>query len=239
LTAFCAAALPRAQIWRTALGIVMAFAMVVAMSLLLRIGADTILFGRPQSGARELLMSALRETQSPSSTLSLLIYLATFVGFWPALWVTLRVVHGRSGATLWGPEGRINWRHFRIGLAISLGPWGGGVAALRLCSRQRGIRAARPGRLAADPDGRAAAGVRADGVRGTDVPRLLAAAICGAQLVNPWVVSASVFDVRGAASVGERAFGPQLVRVRVRADHGGGHVAHRQSGRGGRLAFRA
>lgn len=120
LTVFCAAALPRAQIWRTALGIVMAFAMVVGMSLLLRIGADTILFGRPHAGARELLMSALRETQAPSSTLSLLLYLATFAGFWPALWVTLRVVHRRSGATLWGPEGRINWRHFRIGLAISL-----------------------------------------------------------------------------------------------------------------------
>ncbi|MFT4792810.1 MAG: membrane protease YdiL (CAAX protease family) [Paracoccaceae bacterium] len=120
LTIFSEAAKPRAQIWRTLLGIVMALAMVIALSLLMRIGVDTILFGQPQESGRALLRSALRETAAPSSTLSFLLYLATFAGFWPALWVTLRVVHKRSGATLWGPEGRINWRHFRIGLAISL-----------------------------------------------------------------------------------------------------------------------
>jgi membrane protease YdiL (CAAX protease family) len=121
LTLFSAAARPSAQIWRTALGIVMACCMVVVLALLLRIGVDTILFGLPQAGIKDLLRSAWQETKTQSSTVSFLIYLAGFAGFWPALWLTLRVVHGRSGATLWGPDRRINWGHFRIGLAISLG----------------------------------------------------------------------------------------------------------------------
>jgi membrane protease YdiL (CAAX protease family) len=119
LTLFSEAAQPRAELWRTVLGIGFAATMVVALSLLARIGIEELLFGVSGDGGA-MVGAALHEAAAPTSTVSFLIYIAAFAGVWPALWITTRVVHGRSGATLWGPSRRINWRHFRIGLAISL-----------------------------------------------------------------------------------------------------------------------
>ena len=120
LTRFSAAAKPRSELWRTFLGMILVTAMVIALSMVLRIGLDAALHGFSGAPTSAQLDEALRETARPSSTLSFLLYLGTFSGYWLALWVTLKLLHRRSGATLWGPEGRINWRHFRIGLTLSL-----------------------------------------------------------------------------------------------------------------------
>lgn len=120
LTEFCAAAKPTCEIWRTLLGIVLIFCSLIAMTVLMRLGASTLMFGLPQSDASQLLGRALHETARPSSTLSLMLFIATFACYWPVLWVVVRVLHRRPGRTLWGPTGRINWKHYRIGLACSL-----------------------------------------------------------------------------------------------------------------------
>jgi hypothetical protein len=120
LTRFSAAARPRAQLWRTLVGAALAFAMVIALSLLARIGVEALVHGPPEGDLKSVLHAALRASAAPRTTLSTLIALASFAAFWPALWLTTRLVHARSGATLWGPTGRIDWGHFRIGLAISL-----------------------------------------------------------------------------------------------------------------------
>jgi len=61
-----------------------------------------------------------------SSAAGMLMLLATFAVIWPVLWLVLPLVHHRSARTLFGPEGRLNWRHFRLGLAVSVGV---GIAA--------------------------------------------------------------------------------------------------------------
>ncbi len=121
LRAFSEAAQARSEIWRTFLGFAMAVGLIFLFGVLTRIGVHASLNGLPEGQTLgELLRDVQAEIASPSSALSMLVILATFAAVWPALWVVVRVVHKRRGSTLFGPSGRINWRHFRIGLGISL-----------------------------------------------------------------------------------------------------------------------
>ena len=98
----------------------MAVSLIVLFGALTRIGAHAMQDGAPRARSVEALFRAVQtEAARTGSATSMLLVLATFAAAWPALWLTLRV-HRRPGATLFGPTGRINWTHFRIGLAISL-----------------------------------------------------------------------------------------------------------------------
>ena len=119
LTEFRAAARPRCELWCTALGITLTFALVIIMSTIMRMGADAIINGLDGT-PEERLRSAFMETARQSNPTSFLINLAMFACHWPALWIVLRLVHKRPGRTLWGPKGRIDWFHYRVGLAASL-----------------------------------------------------------------------------------------------------------------------
>lgn len=122
LRAFSDVAKPRVEIWRTLLGVAMAVALIFAFGALTRIAAYTSLHGVPRDlAAVETLNIAERVVGLGSGRLSMLVTLVTFLAVWPALWLTLRVVHKRAGSTLFGPDRGINWRHLRIGLGVSLG----------------------------------------------------------------------------------------------------------------------
>ncbi|MGG7568571.1 CPBP family intramembrane glutamic endopeptidase [Rhodovulum sp. DZ06] len=120
LNDFSAPARGSAEIWRTVLGVIIVIALGVGMGTVMRQGMDVLLYGLRPSGGAEALRGTLTESARPSSELSFLLMLATFACNWPALWIVLRVLHRRPFHTLWGPLGRINWKHYRIGLAVSL-----------------------------------------------------------------------------------------------------------------------
>lgn len=50
---------------------------------------------------------------------SAFIALASFLIWRPALWLAMRLILRRAYATLFGPAGRTNWRHFLMGLFIA------------------------------------------------------------------------------------------------------------------------
>lgn len=121
LTEFSAPAKARCEYWRTALGILSLLALLAGLTVVMRAGAAVALGENAGMSARELFSFSWHETVRPSSTTSFLIYVGTFACTWPALWLVLRVLHRRPMHTLWGPSGGINWTHYRIGLAVSLG----------------------------------------------------------------------------------------------------------------------
>ncbi|WP_148922039.1 type II CAAX endopeptidase family protein [Oceanicella actignis] len=110
LRAFSAPAQARAELWRTALGAALAAGLAIGFGALARRGFFTAM---AEGGPLATLI--------PPGAADMLGTLVGFLGVWPALWLVVRVLHRRPGATLFGPDGRVNWRHFRIGLGISLG----------------------------------------------------------------------------------------------------------------------
>ncbi len=115
LVAYAGPARPGASVVRTILGIALTLLTVWALVQLARMGMAATLFGDVADGPPPL---DGRRTDSP---LGVLLILGVFLAVWPALWLVLPLVHKRRGATLFGPEGRIDWRHFRYGLAVSFG----------------------------------------------------------------------------------------------------------------------
>ena len=114
LMAFAAPARAGASAWRTLAGLALAAAFVFGFVEVARLGMAAALFG----GAAEPTLPW--DARSPASPLGVLLILGVFLAVWPALWVVLPMVHRRRGATLFGPRGRLDWRHFRYGLAVSL-----------------------------------------------------------------------------------------------------------------------
>lgn len=54
---------------------------------------------------------------------SIALTLATFIGIWPATWMAVRLLHGRSFGTLLAPERRFRLGEFGAGLALALLLW--------------------------------------------------------------------------------------------------------------------
>lgn len=119
LIAYARPAQAGASAWRTLVGIALAALFVFGFVEVARLGMAAALFG-PGNGPGFLHPQIPWDARSPASPLGVLLILGVFLAVWPALWVVLPLVHKRPGATLFGPEGRLNWRHFRFGVAVSL-----------------------------------------------------------------------------------------------------------------------
>jgi membrane protease YdiL (CAAX protease family) len=125
---FSEAARPYDEWWRFALGIFVLYLLSFLFILLGNLGLRAIILVPPtiETWGAEAVNAIRMPLFPPGSAAASLLVLGMFITQWPALWVMLRVVHLRRLTTLFGPTGRINWRHFRIGLAVSLGI--GGIA---------------------------------------------------------------------------------------------------------------
>jgi membrane protease YdiL (CAAX protease family) len=116
LVAYAGPARAGASTARTLLGLVLTGLAVWAMVEIARVGMAATLIGDAPDGPPRLP----RDARDPSTPIGALMILGVFLAVWPALWIVLPLVHKRRGASLFGPEGRVDWRHFRWGLAVSL-----------------------------------------------------------------------------------------------------------------------
>ena len=95
---------------RTLFGIALVTVFVACFIQVAKVGVASILIG-PDGRADDL---------DSSTAIGVLLRLGPFVAVWPALWLILPLVHKRPAATLFSTDGAVNWRHFRIGLGISM-----------------------------------------------------------------------------------------------------------------------
>lgn len=107
-TPFWQPAEARAQLWRTALGLVLIVAAFIAVSLGL-VFASEPLFGLPPQ--------LLATPDTPTATA---IYFLTFFGFHLGLVFVLPLLHRRGYASLFGPSRLLNGRHFLLGAGATL-----------------------------------------------------------------------------------------------------------------------
>ncbi|SMR81956.1 hypothetical protein SAMN04488030_2356 [Aliiroseovarius halocynthiae] len=105
---FWSPAQPSCQIWRSILGFVLIH--------IVFLGAT---FGIFTAGAwltgqhPAIILNAV-------TPVHLGIFFLTFLGYHLGLWLVVRFLHKRSFATLFGPQKRVFWRQFRIGILIAL-----------------------------------------------------------------------------------------------------------------------
>ena len=112
LVAYAAPAVRGASAARTLVGVLLTAAFVFVFVRVARMGMAAALLGE---GA-----TISREAATMHAPLGVLLTLGAFLAVWPALWVVLPLVHRRPANTLFGPQGRIDWRHFGLGLSAAL-----------------------------------------------------------------------------------------------------------------------
>lgn len=129
---------PRAQLWRTALGI----ALVVAAWLIW-----TVIFGLLAVGgglvSRETLGAVMGQFAAPLSYFDVFmamgVLLGTFWGLWLGVWLVSKLLHKRGLSTVFAHDGRIRLDQFSIGMALAAGylalslgsTWLSGAAPMR------------------------------------------------------------------------------------------------------------
>ena len=113
LVAFAEPARKGATTARTLIGAALVVVLVLIFVRIARLGTAEALVGR--SGDELVARSA--DLHSP---LGVLLTLGSFLAVWPALWLGLPLVHKRKANTLFGPDGKMKWRHFRLGMSVSL-----------------------------------------------------------------------------------------------------------------------
>lgn len=99
----------RPQIWRTLLGITLIFAGFFGATFAIFMGGAAALGTTP---------AALLSGGTPQGAA---LFFSTFIGFHLALLIVLPLLHRRRYRTLFGPSGRMNWRHFRYGILFIIG----------------------------------------------------------------------------------------------------------------------
>ncbi len=109
LRRFAAPSLAAPAVWR----LIAALALVLGGLVLLgiTIGAATLALG--------LTDPATDMLQGFETPLSALFILASFLIWRPAIWLAIRLFCRRAYATLFGPDGRVNWRQFLTGVMIA------------------------------------------------------------------------------------------------------------------------
>jgi len=111
--AFISPARPRAQIWRSGLGLILILLIYLA-SLALALGAYSLLYGLERS---EALIYSLGVADAP---LMLLAVLASFLPIWLGLAIICPWLHKRSFSTLLGPGARVLRDFMRAALVFGL-----------------------------------------------------------------------------------------------------------------------
>ncbi len=102
-------ALPRVQLWRTALGFVIVMTIWLAASFVLVLGGAWLL-GQPPG------LVAQGNTWAAAA-----VFFAGFLGFHLGLALVLPVLHRRGYTSLFGPTRRLNLRHMALGAGVMLG----------------------------------------------------------------------------------------------------------------------
>ncbi len=114
--AFVAPARPRAEIWRTLLGLVL-FAALLA---LLAIGLFLGLFFALKTYAPDDVNAIMAGIREQRSILSTFVMLGAVTLILPALWPVVRFLHKRPFFTLIAPDRRINWTMWAVSAGIFL-----------------------------------------------------------------------------------------------------------------------
>lgn len=113
LIAYARPAYEGAGAWRTLVGVALVAVFVYVFVKVARLGMAEALLGADGP----LLMAEASDLHRP---LGVLMTLGAFLAVWPALWLVLPLIHKRPASTLFGPSGKLDWRHFRYGAAVSM-----------------------------------------------------------------------------------------------------------------------
>jgi len=109
----------RAELWRLLPGMVIILGLWLFWTVLVLVLYTIV---KAAAGAPSNLvfdrMVKLVEGQSPEQ---IAWVLATFIGVWPALWLVLSGLHGRSFASLFSAAGSVSAAGFGVGLALAAG----------------------------------------------------------------------------------------------------------------------
>lgn len=121
-----AAAQPKAQLWRTAVGLLLILVLWTAWTVgfgLLAVGGGLI---RP-----ELLGAAVRAEAAflsfTDAAIVMAVMLVTFWGLWLGAWIVLKLLHRRGLATVISHDGRIRLGQFGVGMALAVAYLGAGL----------------------------------------------------------------------------------------------------------------
>ncbi|WP_282181727.1 CPBP family intramembrane glutamic endopeptidase [Aliiroseovarius marinus] len=106
---FWSAAEPTCQIWRSILGFILIQSLYFTAILAIVMGGAWLIGSHP---------TTIVDGATPTH---LAIFFLTFLGYHLGLWLVVRFLHKRSYFTLFGPQKRVLWRQFRIGILIALG----------------------------------------------------------------------------------------------------------------------
>lgn len=109
LSRFAAPSRAAPAVWR----LFAALALVLGGLVMLGIGIGAAMLGL---GLTEPASEILHGFETPASAL---LVLASFLIWRPAIWLAVRLFCRRAYATLFGPNGRVNWRQFMTGVMIA------------------------------------------------------------------------------------------------------------------------
>ncbi len=109
---------PRDQVWRLIVGIVVIVAVWTAPAI--GIAIYLLFYAGPGAGTA---LTQMLSSGSPELTLALFVIP---LSNYPAIWVILRLLHGRSIASLLGSDNRLHWRSFRKAALITASLAGAG-----------------------------------------------------------------------------------------------------------------
>lgn len=105
---FWAPALPRPQLWRSLLGLVLIHLAFFAATFAIIFTAAQIM------GVRETFFIRA------DTPVGLMIFFSTFFGYHLGLWLVVRFLHKRPYRSLFGPALKLRWRHFLYGVGTAV-----------------------------------------------------------------------------------------------------------------------
>lgn len=112
--AFVEPARERNEIWRTILGFVL-IAVIFVLFVALIAATTVFICEATRIGSGFRLIFELEQGESLFATLTLLGAIGLLI---PALWLVLRFLHKRPLSSVLGPNNKINWRYWGIGVAV-------------------------------------------------------------------------------------------------------------------------
>lgn len=105
LAAFIAPAQPEAALWRTVATLALVTALTAAGTFAILLIIDRF--------------QLLDVTETFSTRAGAFLLLSSFIVWWGAIWATLRLLHRRGFATLFGPRRPGRWRRFALGFVVA------------------------------------------------------------------------------------------------------------------------